>query len=314
MIIPPDRAAALINQGQVVALPTETVYGLAADASNLNAVSRIFELKKRPADNPLIVHISDIRQMSAFSENTNPDDIQKLADAFWPGPLTMVLPKKSSVLDVVTAGLDTVALRMPDHPTTLKIIDQSRPVAAPSANRSGRPSPTRAEHVIEDFGESLPVVDGGICRVGLESTVLDLTGVMPAILRPGAISGKNIAQVLGRKIQLEAAAGSEQSKRSPGTRYSHYQPDASVRWMDTSNTKHLPDTLFIYHTSLPDIEGPNVINFNKDIEALARSLYDLYRTADRQGYASIMIEPIPSDHPSPLMPAIKNRIDRSIGL
>lgn len=311
MNITPERASTLITSGEVVALPTETVYGLAADATNLKAVSRIFELKNRPADNPLIVHISDISQISTFTVRQKPHDIQKLANAFWPGPLTVVVPKKSTVLDIVTGGLDTVAMRMPDHPTTLKIIEDSCPVAAPSANRSGRPSPTKAEHVIEDFGDTLPIVDGGACRVGLESTVLDLSGKTPAILRPGAISANDIEQVLGKSIHM-TTADVEQRRRSPGTRYSHYQPDASVRWMDPSNANHLPETFYIYHTSFPADRGTNVIHFKEDFDALARSLYDLYRTADRQGYTSIRIEPIPSNHSSALVPAILNRVERSI--
>jgi L-threonylcarbamoyladenylate synthase len=312
MIVSVERAGKLIREGQVVALPTETVYGLAADASNLSAVSRIFELKKRPADNPLIVHISDIHQMSLFSDAHQSDIIQKLAKAFWPGPLTVVVPKKASVLDIVTAGLNTVALRMPDHPETLSVIQTSCPVAAPSANLSGRPSPTQPQHVTEDFGDALPIVDGGKCRVGLESTVLDLSSNKPAILRPGAISAKEIEQTLGTTVHMHAT-DVEQRKKSPGTRYSHYKPHATVRWMsDSPSFFHASDTLYIYHTRIPAEIGPNVAQFTDDFESLARSLYDLYRSADREGYTSIQIEPFIDDYSSPILPALINRIERSV--
>jgi tRNA threonylcarbamoyl adenosine modification protein (Sua5/YciO/YrdC/YwlC family) len=192
MIVSAQQAAELIQAGQVVALPTETVYGLAADASNILAVEKIFELKQRPADNPLIVHLADAEQISTFSD-FHSDELSRLIERFWPGPLTLILPKKSNVLDIITAGLDTVALRMPNHPSTLSVIRLSGPLAAPSANRSGRPSPTRPEHVIDDFGSDLPVVDGGSCTIGLESTVLDISGEDPAILRPGKITAEEIS-------------------------------------------------------------------------------------------------------------------------
>jgi len=183
MIIDVQKAAEILRSEDVVALPTETVYGLAADASSIIALKKVFDLKQRPADNPLIVHVAGISQAHTLAD-TGTNDFLLLANEFWPGPLTLVLPKKPGVLDIITAGLETVAIRMPDHPKTLAVIEKSGPVAAPSANRSGKPSPTRPEHVLDDFGDDLPVVDGGTCSVGLESTVLDLSGSTPPFSVP----------------------------------------------------------------------------------------------------------------------------------
>ena len=311
MIVSAQQAAELIQAGQVVALPTETVYGLAADASNILAVEKIFELKQRPADNPLIVHLADAEQISTFSD-FHSDELSRLIERFWPGPLTLILPKKSNVLDIITAGLDTVALRMPNHPSTLSVIRLSGPLAAPSANRSGRPSPTRPEHVIDDFGSDLPVVDGGSCTIGLESTVLDISGEDPAILRPGKITAEEIEGLLGRKIMSDSSSN-EQTKRSPGTRYSHYKQNANVQWMTPLPlSSHQPDALYIYHTQTPLADSDNIIDFNGNFEGLARSLYDLYRTADKKKYKNIIIEPLSDTSLSPLIPAIFNRIQRSV--
>jgi L-threonylcarbamoyladenylate synthase len=311
LIVSAQKAAVLIQSGHVVALPTETVYGLAADASNVLAVRKIFELKRRPADNPLIVHVADVAQISAFSDVSS-DILTRLIERFWPGPLTLVLPKKPSVLDIITAGLDTVALRMPDHTKTLSVVRRAGPVAAPSANRSGRPSPTRPEHVSDDFGKDLPVVDGGSCSIGLESTVLDISGEDPTILRPGKISAEEIEDLLGRKI-LSESSSSEQNKRSPGTRYSHYKPHAEVQWKKSLPlSSHQTNCLYIYHTQNPDSDSDNIICFNGNFEGLARSLYDLYRTADKKKYKKIIIEPLPDTSFSSLIPAIFNRIERSV--
>lgn len=311
MIVSAQKAAELIRAGHVVAIPTETVYGLAADASNVLALSKIFELKQRPADNPLIVHVAGASLVAGFSD-IKADDIYRLIEKFWPGPLTLVLPKKPTVLDIITAGLDTVAIRMPDHPKALLVIEQAGPVAAPSANRSGRPSPTRPKHVTEDFGTDLPIVDGGDCAVGLESTVLDMSGETPTILRPGKITADEIEDVLGSLVNL-SPSNRRQSSRSPGTRYSHYRPDAAVQWMTSLPlSSHKPDCLYIYHTKCPEGRRRNIICFHKNYEEFARSLYDLYRTADRQNYNSIRIEPLPESHSSSLIPALFNRIQRSI--
>ncbi len=225
-----ERAAQLIREGGLVAFPTETVYGLGASAMDPAAVSGIFTAKGRPGDNPLIVHIADVSQVYGLSEDITVP-AQRLMEAFWPGPLTVVLPRKPGVPDVVTAGLDTVAVRMPDHPVALEVIRRAGvPVAAPSANSSGRPSPTSAAHVAEDLaGKIDAVVDGGPCRVGVESTVVDLTTEPPVILRPGGVTREELEGVLGH---METAAsftyGPVEAPRSPGMKYRHYSPKAEV--------------------------------------------------------------------------------------
>ena len=183
-----ERACALLRAGQVVAFPTETVYGLGADALNPDAVRAIFAAKERPADNPLIVHVARREQLEGLCEVT--DTAKKLMDAFWPGPLTLLLRKTDRVPDVTTAGLASVAVRCPNHPVAHQLLAQcGLPIAAPSANRSGRPSPTTARHVLEDMDGRIPLIlDGGECQVGVESTVLDVTGEAPCVLRPGAIT------------------------------------------------------------------------------------------------------------------------------
>lgn len=311
MIVSVQKAAKLIRSGDVVGLPTETVYGLAADASNVMAVQKIFDLKQRPADNPLIVHISDQNQATLLAE-TDSEDFMRLVKAFWPGPLTLVLPKKPQVLDVITAGLQTVALRMPDHPKALSVIGKAGPVAAPSANRSGRPSPTRVKHVEDDFSNSFPVVDGGTCNIGIESTVLDLSGNAPAILRPGKVTAGQIEKVLGKKVHLESSG--EQKRRSPGTRYSHYKPEALIQWMQSPESidHYRADTLYIYHTCPIDKSYSNIVHFKNNYTELGKSLYDLYRTADKKNYSQILIEPFSNTSQSPIIPALLNRIQRSL--
>lgn len=311
MIVTTQKAAELIGAGDVVAIPTETVYGLAADAFNAIAVKKTFHLKGRPADNPLIVHLSSVDDISSFTDHI-PDALYLLAEQFWPGPLTVVLQKRDSVLDLVTAGLPTVALRIPDHSKTLEFLTQAGPVTAPSANRSGRPSPTRPQHVVDDFGAILPVLDGGECAIGIESTVLDLSSKFPAILRPGRITAEEIRDVI--KTDVSSNITSEnQRKKSPGTRHSHYKPDAEVRWLEgTLPASPDPSTLYITHR-IPEVpEFSNIVSFNRDYDALAKALYDMYRTADRKKYHTICIEPLPQQTESSIVHALTNRIHRSI--
>jgi len=310
MIISVKKAAELIRTGEVVGIPTETVYGLAADAENAMAIRKTFELKGRPADNPLIVHIPSSDDISEFSDFWS-DDVHKLTEKFWPGPLTIILPKKNSVLDSITAGLDSVALRSPDHEDTLSLLRQCGPVTAPSANRSGRPSPTRPQHVLDDFGDDFPVIEGGECKIGIESTVLDLTSKLPAILRPGKISAEELEDVLSKKVATEPVR-KHQAQKSPGTRYTHYKPSANVQWMpDHINFPVDGDALYIFHTGNNEHSVQNVVDFNGDYNALARSLYDLYRTADRKNWTKIYIQPLPPVTLHPILPALKNRIERS---
>lgn len=312
MIVSVKKAASLIRSGDVVGIPTETVYGLAADAENAMAIRKTFELKGRPADNPLIVHLHSPADISKFSDFKT-DDVSLLTEKFWPGPLTLILPKKNSVLDSITSGLDTVALRSPAHDDTLALLKQCGPVTAPSANRSGRPSPTRPQHVLDDFGDDFPVIDGGECEIGIESTVLDLTSEEPAILRPGKISAEELSEVLSKKVAPEPMQ-ENQAHKSPGTRYTHYKPSAKVMWLPgRMNSPAENDALYILHSGNSAHSAPNVIDFNGDYNSLARALYDLYRTADRKGWTKIYIQPLPPVSIHPILPALKNRIERSAG-
>lgn len=223
-------AADTLAEGKLVVFPTETVYGLGANALDQNAVKRIFEAKGRPSDNPLIVHISQIEQLTSLVKSI-PPKAQTLMDAFWPGPLTLVFFKSESVSNEVTAGLTTVAIRMPDNEIALRIISLSGvPIAAPSANLSGRPSPTEAIHVIEDlFGRVDIIVDGGSCSVGLESTVLDITVDPPVVLRPGGITAEMLEEVIGPVIGDKPSEISvNDTPKSPGMKYRHYAPKAEM--------------------------------------------------------------------------------------
>lgn len=226
-----EKAASLLLSGQVVGIPTETVYGLAADARDPEAVGRIFEAKGRPQDNPLIVHIARFDQLGEVAREV-PEAALRLGEAFWPGPLTMILRRSELIPDAVTAGLDTVGIRMPSHPAAREIIARSCPLAAPSANTSGKPSPTSATHVYDDMKGRVPlIVDGGRCRVGVESTVVDMTGGTPRVLRPGAITEEMIAAVLGDATTDQATRvglAEGEKPKSPGMKYRHYAPKAPV--------------------------------------------------------------------------------------
>ncbi|MBN8201984.1 L-threonylcarbamoyladenylate synthase [Bacillus sp. NTK034] len=225
-----SQAADLLKNNEVVAFPTETVYGLGGNAENDEAVRKIFEAKGRPSDNPLIIHIADKAQLDAFVTEI-PQNAQALMDQFWPGPLTLIFNHKEGVLShYATADLSTVAVRMPDHPVALELLEKAGlPIAAPSANRSGRPSPTTADHVWEDLnGRIAGLVDGGPTGVGVESTVLDCTGEVPVILRPGGITREQLEEVVGKVSVDPALADESQAPKSPGMKYRHYAPDAPL--------------------------------------------------------------------------------------
>lgn len=297
----------LIKAGEVVAFPTETVYGLGADAWNPSAIQKVFEVKGRPSDNPLIVHISIKEQVEAFALEI-PETAEKLITAFWPGPLSLVLKKKQEVLDAVTAGLNTVAIRMPDHPKALEFISQTGALVAPSANKSGRPSPTKAEHVLEDFGTDFAVIDGEATKIGLESTVIDLSGEQPIILRPGSIGKQEIEEILGVKVH-EYFSKKTNTPKSPGQKYSHYKPNAEIRWLSGIDDLKDSTTLFLLLNSYE--EAPNIINFQRNIEVLAKELYDRFRQADIEGFDSVAIEPFGgNDHP--IVPALLNRVEKAL--
>jgi L-threonylcarbamoyladenylate synthase len=238
----PDRtaiveAASIIQAGALVAFPTETVYGLGADGLNPIALGRIYVVKGRPPDNPLILHIASPAQLPLMAAHI-PTIAHRLVQAFWPGPLTLILPKSSSVPDLATAGLTTVAVRMPAHPVALALINAAKtPLAAPSANRSGLPSPTTAQHVFDDLCGRIPLIlDAGPTRVGLESTVLDVTCIPPVILRPGGITREAIEAVVGH---VQEATSVAQRRRSPGTRYRHYSPRARVLLVEDAQAETL---------------------------------------------------------------------------
>lgn len=226
------EAAEIIRQGGLVAFPTETVYGLGADALRPEASKKIYEAKGRPSDNPLIVHICEFEQLISIAKEV-PKEAKVLADAFWPGPLTMIVWKNDRVPYATTGGMDTVAIRMPNHPIALSLIRESGcMIAAPSANTSGRPSPTLAAHVEEDLaGKISMILDGGAVGIGIESTIIDLSEEVPMILRPGYITKEMLEDVLGKEVRIDPgiiASTSNKKPKAPGMKYKHYAPKADL--------------------------------------------------------------------------------------
>ena len=283
-----QRAGELLQQGQVVGIPTETVYGLAANALDADAVLRIFEAKGRPQDNPLIIHISALEQLEALAEDLTPA-VWQMAEHFWPGPLTMVVRKKSVIPDRTSAGLDTVGIRMPSHPVARAIIDAAGvPLAAPSANTSGKPSPTTARDVLDDMNGKIPaIVDGGACSVGVESTVVDMTGEYPQILRPGAITEEMIAEAMGQATTDRATLEglSDDAKvRSPGMKYRHYAPQAPVVLFEGA-----PNDTFATILEQMDAPWTGVICFEEYLSAIkerkSRLVYSLGYSWDHAEHA-----------------------------
>ncbi len=232
------QAVDLLNNSEVVAFPTETVYGLGAVATDEVAVKKIFAAKGRPADNPLIVHIGTIEEVDLYIEKV-PEVAKKCMEAFWPGPLTILMQAKPHVLaKSVTPGLSTVGLRMPSHPVALELLRQiKKPLAAPSANRSGKPSPTKAEHVAEDLNGIIPcILDGGTTGIGIESTVLDVTLETPVILRPGGVTKEMLEAVIGPVIQpTKQEQKLDSTPKAPGMKYTHYAPEAPVYLLEPDN-------------------------------------------------------------------------------
>lgn len=268
-IVPADdagiaKAEKLLSAGQVVAVATETVYGLAASVFHDGAVKKIFIAKGRPQNNPLIVHITTLNMVYPLVAEV-PAKLNKLAEKFWPGPLTIVMKKSGLIPPVVTGGLDTVAIRMPSHPSIRKLIDAcGYPLAAPSANSSGAPSPTTAQHVFDDLNGKIPLIlDGGECEVGVESTVVSLAGEKPVLLRPGAITLEQLQQVLGT---VEVAKGvneapaADSTPLSPGMSYRHYSPKAKVTLVVGSEDAYLK------YLSEHDLNGKNADVKNADVK------------------------------------------------
>lgn len=304
-----DHYVNLLKSGEVVAFPTETVYGLGADAWNPDAIQKVFDIKGRPADNPLIVHISSKDRVQSFAKAIS-EDAQKLMDHFWPGPLTLIFPKKTEVLDLLTGGLETVALRWPRHPLSQELIARVGPLVAPSANSSGHPSPTKPLHVKEDFGEDFPVIPAGETDIGLESTVLDVSGTPFKIYRPGAVTGQQIEKITGKKVISAASSFGDTETKSPGTKYTHYAPEASVHWLQESPRPG--NTLYLLHDRAPHLTADNIIHYRGDYRKMAHELYDRFRQADQEGFSTIAIEPFTEDQKDALVPALTNRIQKAL--
>ena len=303
------EAARLLRDGELVAFPTETVYGLGGDATNERAVAAIFEAKGRPQFNPLISHVLDAASAKAFVKWN--DHAEKLAARFWSGPLTLVLPRAegSPISLLATAGLDTVAIRAPSHPVAQALIRAAgRPIAAPSANRSGAVSPTRAEHVAESLGDRVPMIlDGGPCLVGVESTVLDLSGNRPTLLRPGGATREAIEAVVGQIAVSDAIPNGESARRSPGQLASHYAPSRPVRLEATSVG---PDEglLAFGPGALPGAMLTYNLSPSGDLGEAAANLFAMLRALDRPGIGRIAVMPIPQ---AGLGLAINDRLRRA---
>jgi L-threonylcarbamoyladenylate synthase len=301
-----QEAADCLKAGGLVAFPTETVYGLGADATSERAVARIFAAKQRPRFNPLIAHIPDRRAgdgIAAFD-----DRAEALARAFWPGALTLVLPRAATcpVARLTNAGLDSVALRVPDHPVALALLRLvGRPVAAPSANRSGQLSPTRAVHVAESLGDAVDViVDGGPCRIGLESTVVGLTGREVHLLRPGGVSTEDVERVVGRLGDPTDDAG---APRSPGRLLSHYAPRLPLR-LDATSVRPNEALLAFGPASPPGAALVRNLSLAGDLIEAAANLFQMLRELDRPELGAIAVAPIPG---TGLGAAINDRLRRA---
>jgi L-threonylcarbamoyladenylate synthase len=307
-----SQALSALKQGEVIGLPTETVYGLAADAMNVSAVRKIFVLKDRPVDHPLIVHIADSAQLSKWAIDI-PEEAFVLAQHFWPGPLTMILRKHPSVPDEVTGGQDTVGLRCPAHPLALVLLQQlGGGVAAPSANRFGRISPTTAQHVRNEFGDAVPLVlDGGECEVGIESTIIDLSSEQPRLLRPGMISQDDIESVIG----AIAANAHRESPRVSGSLAAHYAPrtpmcmfvraDLILEYANKIEQGLHCEVLCL--DSLPDTV--NGLSLSNEYHAYAHGLYAAMRELDARNADLLLIEQIPQTSE---WLAVNDRLNRAL--
>ncbi len=290
-----SAAANYLKAGELVALPTETVYGLGADGLNPDAVKKIFAAKGRPQDNPLILHIAEANQMELFCQNI-PESAYRLAEKFWPGPLTMVLPAKEIVPKCTTAGLPTVALRCPDNAVTREIIRLAGvPIAAPSANISGKPSTTTAQHVFDDHAGKIPlIVDGGPCSVGVESTIVDLTETPARLLRPGGVTPEALIALLGDLV-IDKAVTAQLDKdavaKAPGMKYRHYAPQCQVVIVSGSSDaaasyikQHYQagDRVLCFEEELPLFDGCNPLSYGKaaDTATLSAGLFSALRTLD----------------------------------
>lgn len=318
-----DEAAEIIKKGGLVAVPTETVYGLAADALNGEAVAKIFKAKGRPMDNPLIVHIAELSQIKGLVREF-PEKARILADKFWPGPLTIILPKSELIPDEVSAGLDTVAVRFPSNKTAQRLIKSSSPLAAPSANLSGSPSPTNAGHVFDDMnGRIEAIIDGGSCDVGVESTVITLAADPPRLLRPGGVTLEQLREAIGEVVLDDAVLEplkSGEKAASPGMKYKHYSPKADIILVKGSSTD------FVEYVNLHKGEGSAALCYDEETALLklpfitmgkendyaqqANRLFTALRTADERGFKTVYAH---CPNPEGIGLALYNRIIRAAG-
>jgi L-threonylcarbamoyladenylate synthase len=301
------QAASFLRSGRLVAFPTETVYGLGADATNARAVAAVYEAKGRPRFNPLIVHVPSMDAVSTLGHLTETG--RKLAAAFWPGPLTLVLAKRADcpVADLATAGLDTIAVRIPAHPVGQALLREAgTPIAAPSANRSGHVSPTTAPHVAADLGDRVAMIlDGGATPVGLESTVVDVTGDAPVILRLGGVTREDIARVLDCDVRVAGAENVTPS--SPGMLARHYAPATKLR-LNASDVRH-GEALLACGNDVPRHAGPTInLSPSGDLVEAAANLFAALRTLDAAGATTIAVMPIPAHG---LGEAINDRLRRA---
>ncbi len=317
-----EQAARTLAAGELVAFPTETVYGLGAAAGNDQAVAKIFAAKGRPSDHPLIVHVADASAVELFASEV-PPFAHKLMQAFWPGPLTLILPRRDGVATAAAGGQGSIGLRCPAHPVAhallLACAAASPPVAGlagPSANKFGRVSPTTAEHVRAEFGDGLLVLDGGPCRVGIESTIVDCTRGAPVLLRPGVLTREQVEQACGQPLRSAEETG-QQAPRASGTLESHYAPNARVRLMDAKALQTALDVLgpdaagiAIYSRAILQTRSAKVLRrrMPDDAQETARQLFAVLREFDAQGVGLIWVETPP---PEPQWDGVRDRLQRA---
>ena len=324
-----EEAAQLIRDGELVGMPTETVYGLGANALDETAVRKIFAAKGRPADNPLIVHVSCLDEIVPLVKYI-PESAKRLMEAFWPGPMTLILPKSDAIPSVVSAGLDTVGIRLPQSEAARALIRAAgRPIAAPSANRSGRPSPTTAQHVFEDMDGRIPLIlDGGASEVGVESSVIDATGEVPVILRPGGITPEMVERVLG-DVRVDEHVMSPLAEgdvvRSPGMKYKHYAPKAKIVIFDGAAERVIAAICTRYDEAEAAGERPAILGFDehdfggrtrislgsvKRPQDAAARLFGALRELDERGETVALCEAVEA---TGIGLAVMNRMGRAAG-
>lgn len=292
-----SEAARLLKEGEVVAIPTETVYGLAGNAFEPKALAKIFAAKERPTFDPLIVHIADIAQLSDIAKDI-PDSAYKLAEAYWPGPMTIILPKKDCIPDLCTSALPSVAVRFPSHPIAQAIIKESGlPLAAPSANLFKHVSPTTAEHVAAQLADRIAgIVDGGPCSVGVESSIISLTGEKPTVLRPGAITPEMFAKVLGDVAIKESTSKPGQPMLAPGQCDTHYRPQVPLYYGEIPAGYTLPEhtVRIAFGTQAGPIPATVNLSATGDMVEATSKLYAFMHDLDKTEYDLILVDPIPN--------------------